>query len=69
MQNKRFSKIESTDIICNAARCLGDIRQFCRLREEGQSLMQAVIKLLNLSARAYYRTVNLARMIANLGGI
>lgn len=49
---------------------IGEIRQFCKLPEEGQSLMRAAISQLNLSARAYHRTrsVKLARTIADLAG-
>jgi len=41
IQNKRFSNGEATDIICNADMRVGEIRQFCRLQDEGQSLMGA----------------------------
>jgi magnesium chelatase family protein len=48
----------------------GDIRQFCKLQDEGQSLMRAAMSQLQLSARAYHRTrsVKLARTIADLAG-
>jgi magnesium chelatase family protein len=41
LQNKRFSQNGSTDIVCNADMRVGEIRQFCKLPEEGQSLMRA----------------------------
>jgi len=49
---------------------VGEIRQFCRLQDEGQRLMRAAMTQLNLSARAYHRTrsVKLARTIADLAG-
>jgi predicted ATPase with chaperone activity len=40
IQNKRFSKKESTDIHCNADMRVREIRQFCNLQKEGQSLMR-----------------------------
>jgi predicted ATPase with chaperone activity len=45
-------------------------RQFCKLPEEGQSLMRAAMTQLNLLARAYHRTlrVKLERTIAALAG-
>ena len=48
----------------------GEIRKFCKLPEDGQSLMRAAMTQLNLSARAYHRTqsVKLARTIADLAG-
>ena len=47
---------------------VGEIRQFCKLRDEGQSLVRAAMNQLNLSARAYHRTLKLARAIADLAG-
>jgi len=68
IQNKRFSKSGSTDIVCNADMRVGEIRQFCRLQDEGQSLMRSAMTQLNLSARAYHRILKLARTIADLAG-
>jgi len=68
IQNRRFSKDGSSDIICNADMRVGEIRQFCKLQDEGQSLMPATMTQLNLSARAYHRILKLARTIADLAG-
>lgn len=69
IQTKRFSEY-SSDIVCNADMPVGEIRQFCKLPEEGQSLMRVAMSQLNLSARAYHctRSVKLARTIADLAG-
>ncbi len=76
IQNKRFgmrprsvptsaqSQETLHSIICNADMRIGEVRQFCRLQDEGaalsvskcQSLMRAAMTQLNLSARAYHRT-------------
>jgi magnesium chelatase family protein len=56
------------DIVCNADMRVGEIRQFCRLQDEGQRLMRAAMTQLNLSARAYHRILKLARTIADLAG-
>jgi magnesium chelatase family protein len=53
IQHERFSNNGSVDIICNADMRVGEIRQFCKLQEEGQCLMRAAMTQLNLSARAY----------------
>jgi magnesium chelatase family protein len=58
----------TSDIVCNADMRVGEIRQFCKLPEEGQSLMRAAMSQLNLSARAYHRILKLARTIADLAG-
>jgi magnesium chelatase family protein len=68
LQNKRFSNNGSSEIVCNADMRVGEIRQFCRLQEEGQRLMRAAMTQLNLSARAYHRILKLARTIADLAG-
>ncbi|HLP81922.1 MAG TPA: hypothetical protein VK141_08045, partial [Nitrosomonas sp.] len=55
-------------VVCNADMRVGEIRQFCKLQDEGQSLMRSAMSQLNLSARAYHRILKLARTIADLGG-
>ena len=57
-----------SDIVCNADMRVGEIRQFCGLQAEGQSLMRAAMTQLNLSARGYHRILKLARTIADLAG-
>ena len=53
IQNKRFTSGKTTDIISNADMRIGEIRQFCQLQAEGQSLMRSAMSQLQLSARAY----------------
>jgi magnesium chelatase family protein len=47
---------------------IGEIRQFCQLQDEGQSLMRSAMSQLQLSARAYHRILKLSRTIADLAG-
>ena len=70
IQNIRFASHGSSDIVCNTNMRIGEIRQFCKLQDEGQSLMQVAMTQLNLSARVYHRTqsVKLSRTIADLAG-
>ena len=42
-QRERFSDIKSNNIICNADMRVGEIRQFCKLDEAGESLIRAVM--------------------------
>jgi len=67
IHRQRFASSQS-DIICNADMRVGEIRQSCKLHDEGQSLMRAAMTQLNLSARAYNRILRLARTIADLAG-
>jgi magnesium chelatase family protein len=53
LQRIRFANNGSSDIICNADMRIGEIRQFCQLQAEGQSLMRSAMSQLQLSARAY----------------
>ena len=78
IQNKRFgirnlptsAQTQETlqSVICNADMRVGEVRQFCSLKEEGQSLMRSAMTQLNLSARAYHRILKLSRTIADLAG-
>lgn len=70
IQHHRFTNSQSTnpDVLCNADMRIGEVRQFCKLQPEGQSLMRAAMSQLNLSARAYHRILKLARTIADLAG-
>ena len=66
IQTKRFANVEG--VICNADMRIGEVRQFCSLQPEGQSLMRAAMSQLQLSARAYHRILKLSRTIADLAG-
>jgi len=48
IQNKRFAESESSDIVCNADMLVGEIRKFCKLQDEGQSLMRSAMSQMNL---------------------
>ncbi len=64
-QRKRF---EGTRLLANADMGPAEVREYCRVGEEGQSLLRAAMKQLHLSARAYHRILKLARTIADLEG-
>ncbi len=66
IQIKRFH--DNSDIFCNADMRVRELRQCCKLQDEGQRLMRAAMTQLNLSARAYHRILKLARTIADLAG-
>ena len=51
---------------CNSEMGPAEIRAHCPLTPEAQELMQAGLRQLRLSARAYYRVLKLARTIADL---
>lgn len=65
LQLKRFSDTHKTS---NAEMNNKDIEQFCTLDQPTQELLQKAVQRLDLSTRAYYRTLKLARTIADLAG-
>lgn len=67
-QHERFTNLDGSNVVSNADMRVGEIRKFCQLQAEGQSLMRAAMDQLNLSARAYHRILKLARTIADLAG-
>ncbi|HPH94385.1 MAG TPA: ATP-binding protein [Anaerolineaceae bacterium] len=64
-QRVRFN---GSDILCNADMRPAEVRQHCVLDDTGRALMKSAMNQLNLSARAYHRTLKLARTIADLAG-
>jgi len=63
LQRKRF---QGTRLTGNADMTPTEVREFCKLEEQGQSLLKAAMKQLYLSARAFHRILKLGRTIADL---
>ncbi|OQA44389.1 MAG: Competence protein ComM [Chloroflexi bacterium ADurb.Bin325] len=55
-------------LTCNADMGPTEVRDFCPVDEAGKQLLGAAMRQMNLSARAYHRTLKLARTIADLAG-
>jgi magnesium chelatase family protein len=66
VQVKRF---KGTRMRTNADMGPAEVREHCRLDEASQRLMQAAMRQLHLSARAYHRVLKLARTIADLAEV
>jgi len=63
IQHQRF---QGTKLTCNAEMTPVEVRDFCQVEAEAQSLLRAAMKQLALSARAFHRILKLARTIADL---
>jgi magnesium chelatase family protein len=63
MQRKRFA---GTALSSNADMGPGEVREICQLDETGRGLVRAAMQQLQMSARAFYRILKLARTIADL---
>jgi magnesium chelatase family protein len=55
-------------VACNADMGPAEVRLFCSLDDACRALMRSATNQLHLSARAYHRTLKLARSIADLAG-
>ncbi|HIP49905.1 MAG TPA: ATP-binding protein [Candidatus Pacebacteria bacterium] len=64
MQDKRFGKLGTINAEMNQL----DIKKYCALDKESKDLLRNAAEKLDLSARAYYRMIKLARTIADLEG-
>ena len=65
VQHERF---RGSKLTCNAEMTPVEVRDFCQVDAEAQGLLQAAMKQLALSARAFHRILKLARTIADLDG-
>lgn len=63
IQTKRF---QGTTLTTNADMQSKDIKLFCLLSEDCVDVLRLAVAKMNLSARSYYRTIKLARTIADL---
>jgi len=62
-QQERFS---GTLLVTNSEMGTREIKQFCQLDSESKNLLSQAASQLQLSARAFHRTIKLARTIADL---
>jgi magnesium chelatase family protein len=63
MQNKRF---EGKKIFTNAEMNSQMTEEFCKIDEDSENLLRQAVNSVNLSMRGYYRTLKIARTIADL---
>ena len=62
-------RLEGTSLRANADMGPADVRRFCVMDDEATGLARAAMERLSLSARAFHRTLKLARTIADLAGV
>ena len=63
IQHRRF---ETENVVCNGDMSSALVKKYCRLTREAQDLLNQAVQRMNLSGRAYYRILKLARTIADL---
>jgi magnesium chelatase family protein len=65
VQTKRF---RDTKIRSNSEMTTRDVKKYCKLSMECSALLVSAVSTMNLSARAYFKVIKIARTIADLGG-
>lgn len=70
MQARKVQEIRfaGTELHFNADMGAGEVERYCTLGEQEQNYMEKVFSAMQLSARAYHRTLKVARTIADLDG-
>lgn len=68
-REKQLERLREHGKTCNAEMGNRDIDRFCTLGTAANELLQKAVQRLDLSTRAYYRTLKLSRTIADLAGI
>jgi magnesium chelatase family protein len=63
LQLKRFEK---DGLNCNAEMTAVEVKQYCTIDIAAQSLMKTAMRQIHFTARAFHRTLKLARTIADL---
>ena len=67
-RERQQARFAGTSVPHNAAMGVRDIRQYCRLDDAGERLLEQAMQHFGLSARAYDRIRKVARTIADLDG-
>jgi magnesium chelatase family protein len=62
----QLERFKSDKIYCNGQMKARHIKRYCKLKDDAQSLLDAAMQRLGLSARAYMRILKVSRTIADL---
>lgn len=65
-RDNQIKRFKGTKLACNAEMSTKDVKKYCPLDSQSLRLMQLATEKMNLSARAYYRVIKVARTIADL---
>jgi magnesium chelatase family protein len=65
-RERQLRRFAGTKLTCNAEMGPAEVRDFCSVEADAESLLRAAMLQLHLSARAFHRVLKLARTIADL---
>lgn len=66
-RDMQIARLQDSGKTANAEMSNADIEKYCILGTDESELLKKAVQKLDLSTRAYYRTLKLARTIADLG--
>lgn len=66
IQLNRFSKIKLKKIFANGQMTNREVKKYCQMDNMGENFLKNTMEKLDLSARAYFRVLKIARTIADL---
>ena len=67
-RGRQQARFAGTGLVSNADMGPSEVRKYCLTDQSTQGLLKSAMQQLHLSARAYHRTLKLARTIADLAG-
>jgi magnesium chelatase family protein len=67
-RQRQQTRFQESNLLCNAEMGPSEVHIFCELDETGRRLMKSAMAQMNLSARAFHRTLKVARTIADMAG-
>ena len=67
-RSRQRERLDGTKLACNSEMTPVEVKAFCQIEAEAQSLLRAAMNQLALSARAFHRILKLSRTIADLEG-
>jgi magnesium chelatase family protein len=67
-RDRQLKRYAGTSLMNNADMGVREVEQYCRLDQQGETLIRSAMQQLQLSARGYHRVLKLSRTIADLEG-
>ncbi len=67
-RKRQRDRLQATNLLSNAEMGPSEVHIFCEIDETGRRLMKSAMAQMNLSARAFHRTLKVSRTIADLAG-
>ncbi|OGL87603.1 magnesium chelatase [Candidatus Uhrbacteria bacterium RIFCSPLOWO2_02_FULL_49_11] len=67
-RQRQYARFKGSTILTNAEMSSREVREYCPVSAEIQTILKNAVTTMHLSARGYYRVLKIARTIADLGG-